>query len=112
VKKSTGRVPIIVKVPLVKYLKEMTKNWPQPYVTKTYGGQVWISDENPGKCFADEGLNYIEFNESDIFYKIPKEVHQYIDLKPGSHKSLAEILREIKQKESSGPERVEAKIGG
>lgn len=93
---------IIVKIPLTKYLKEITKGWLKPHVTKTYGGQVWISDENPGKCFADEGLNYIEFNESDIFYKLPKEVHQHIALEPGCHKPLAVVLKEIKQKESSG----------
>lgn len=90
---------IIVKIPLTKYLKEITKNWPSPYVTKTYGGQVWVSDENPGKCFPDDDLNYVEFNESDIFYKLPKEVHQHIDLEPGCHKTLAMILKEIKQKE-------------
>ena len=93
--------PIIVKIPLVKYLREITKNWPKPYVTKTYGVQVWISDENPGKCFADEGPNYIEFNESDILYKLPKEVHQHIDLELGCHKTLPVILKEIKQKEDA-----------
>jgi hypothetical protein len=93
--------PIIVKIPLTKYLKAITRSWPSTYVTKTYGGQVWISDESPGECFRDD-LNYIEFNESCIFFKLPKEVHQYVDLDPGCHKSLAEILKEIKQKESSG----------
>lgn len=90
---------IIVKIPLAKYLWEITKNWPKPYLTKTYGGQVWVSDENPGKCFADEDANYIEFNESDIFYKLPKEVYQHIDLDPGCHKPLALVLKEIKKKE-------------
>ncbi|EGW36494.1 hypothetical protein [Desulfosporosinus sp. OT] len=107
--KRAGKGPIIIKIPLAKYLRQIAKDWITPYVTKTYGGQVWISDENPGKCFADEGLNYIEFNESDIFYKLPKEVHQHIDLETGCHKSLPVILKEIKQKESSELERIDPK---
>lgn len=98
---------IIIQIPLTKYLKEITKGWPKPYATKTYGGQVWLSDENPGKCFADEGLNYIEFNESDIYFKLPKEVHQHIDLEPGCHKSLPAVLKEIKQRESTDDEKTE-----
>ncbi|HWQ42800.1 MAG TPA: hypothetical protein VN456_12300 [Desulfosporosinus sp.] len=87
--------PIIIKIPLIKYLKEITKNWPAPYVTKTYGGQVWISDEDPGECFRDD-LNSIEFDKSCAFFRLPKEVHQYIDLEPGCHKTLTEILKETR----------------
>ncbi|MHB8124672.1 MAG: hypothetical protein ACYDEJ_03345 [Desulfitobacteriaceae bacterium] len=90
---------IIIKISLVKYLKAITKDLSSAYVTKTYGGHVWISDKGPGECFRDD-LNYIEFNESCMFFRISKEVHQHINLEPGCHKSLALILKEIKQKEA------------
>lgn len=91
--------PIIIKIPLTKYLSQIAKDWTTPYVTKTFGGQVWLSDENPGQCFADEKPNYIEFNDSSVFFRLPKEVHQHIGLDPGCHKTLAVVLNEIKQRE-------------
>lgn len=91
---------IIVKIPLTKYLREITKEWPSPFVTKTYSGQVWISDEDPGECFEDDPGS-IEFDKSCAYFKLPKEVHQYIDLDPGCHKSLKQVLVEIKQKEAT-----------
>ena len=103
--------PIVVEIPLSRYLRQITKGWEKPYVTKTYGGQVWVSDEAPGECFPDDS-NYIELNDSNVFFKLPKEVHQHIDLEPGCHKTLSMILKEIKQKESSGSEGVEARIDG
>jgi len=92
--------PIIVKIPLTRYLKEITKEWPSPYITKTYGGTVWISDEDPGECFVDD-LNSIEFNKSCAYFRLPREVYQHIDLEPGCYKRLDLILKEIKQKENT-----------
>lgn len=93
---------IIVKIPLTKYLREITKEWEKPHVTKTYGGQVWISDEAPGDCFEDEDNgNYIEFNDSCVFVQLPKEIHQHIELEPGQAKPLSEVLKGIKQKEAA-----------
>lgn len=89
----------IVKIPLTKYLREITREWPSPYVTKTYGGRVWISDEDPGQCFADD-LNSIEFDKSCVYFRLPQEVYQHIELAPGCNKPLAVILKEIKQKEA------------
>lgn len=92
---------IIVKIPLTKYLREITRDWETPYITKTYGGQVWISDQKPGDCFdCDDDRNYIEFNDSNVYVRLPKEVHQYIDLDPGCDKPLKQVLEEIRQKEA------------
>lgn len=90
---------IIVKIPLAKYLREITRDWTTPYVTKTYSGQVWVSDEAPGECFKDDP-NTIEFNSSNVYFRLTKEIHQYIDLGPGCNKKLSEILKEIRQKEN------------
>lgn len=97
------RNQIIIKIPLTKYLRQIAKEWTTPYVTKTFGGHVYLSDEAPGECFTDD-LNYIEFNNSNVYFKLPKEVHQHIDLDPGSNKLLSVVLKEIKAKESSNTE--------
>lgn len=39
---------ITIELPLISYLKGLTKGWGTTFVTKTYGGQVWLSDEAPG----------------------------------------------------------------
>lgn len=92
---------IMVQIPLTKFLREITRDWGTPYLTKTYGGQVWLSDEAPGDCWKDEDNgNYIEFNESNFYIQLPKEIHQYIDLEPGDVKTIKQVLQEIKQKES------------
>ncbi|SCL87932.1 hypothetical protein [Sporanaerobacter sp. PP17-6a] len=94
---------IIVQIPLSKYLREITKGWGKAYVTKTYGGQVWLSDHAPGEIYEeDKGTprkNYIEFNDSNVWQPLPKEVYQYIDLENGASKSLKQVLKEIKMKE-------------
>ena len=91
---------IIIKIPLTKYLREITKDWKKPHLTKTFGGQVWLSDEAPGDCFDDENdRNYVEFNDSCVFVRLPKEVHQHIVLEVGCSKPLAEVLEDIKQLE-------------
>lgn len=92
---------IIVKIPLTKYLREITRDWEKPWLTKTYGGQVWISDESPGDCFnCEDDHNYVEFNDSNIYVQLPKEIHQHITLEPGSSVTLKKVLEEIKQIES------------
>ena len=89
---------IMVQIPLTKYLREITKDWGPVFITKTNGGQVWMSNEAPGECF--EG-NEIEFNDSDVYIRLPKEVHNHIDLEPESHKTLHQVLQEIMRKEQS-----------
>ncbi|EQG31933.1 hypothetical protein QIO_3219 [Clostridioides difficile DA00129] len=42
---------LIVSIPLTKYLKDITKEWGETYITKTYGGHVYLSDEAPGEVF-------------------------------------------------------------
>lgn len=88
---------IMVNISLTKYLKDITKEWGETYITKTYGGQVYLSDEAPGELFKESGLNYIEFNDSDIYMRLPKEIHQHIDLKKGCSKNLKTVLAEIKK---------------
>lgn len=96
---------IIVQIPLTKYLREITKDWGEVFVTKTYGGQVWLSNEAPGDTFGGtEGPNYIEFNDSDVCIRLPNEVHQHIDLDKCTYKNLKEVLKEIKGKESEDKE--------
>lgn len=92
---------IIVQIPLTKYLRGITKGWGNVlFVTKTFGGQVWVSSDAPGETFEDEeDKNYIEFNDSDLYIRLPKEVHQYIKLDKGAHKNLKQVLKEIKTKE-------------
>lgn len=87
---------IMVQIPLTKYLRELTRDWGQVFITKSLGGQVWISNEAPGECFED---NEIEFNDSDVYIRLPKELHQHIDLELGNNKSLKQVLGEIRQKE-------------
>lgn len=94
---------IIVQIPLSKYLREITKDWGKVYVTKTYGGQAYLSDEAPGEVYEeDKGTskkNYIEFNDSNVWQRLPKEISKYIDLENGASKSLKQVLKEIKMKE-------------
>ncbi|AJD29682.1 hypothetical protein A0J52_09875 [Clostridium sporogenes] len=95
---------IMITISLTKYLRELTKQWgpkEEIFITKTYGGQVWISVDAPGELFREEGANYIEFNDSDMFIKLPKEIHQHFNIKYGNHKTLKQILDEIKESEKS-----------
>lgn len=94
----------MIEVSLTKYLRELAKGWggaDNVYVTKTYGGQVWLSDEAPGELFKSEGVNYIEFNDSCMFMRLPKEVYQHFELKAGHSKLLKDVLKEITEKEKS-----------
>lgn len=90
---------IIIELPLISYLKGLTKDWGTTYVTKTYGGQVWISNEGPGELFKEEGNNYIEFNDSDVFMRLPKVAWQYINIENGSSETLNKVLNDIKKLE-------------
>lgn len=93
---------IEVEVSLIKYLKDLTKEWDDKvFVTKTYGGHVWISDEAPGEMFKEEGLNYIEFNDSGIYMRLSKELHQHFEIKKGKFKELKEIFEELEEQEKS-----------
>jgi hypothetical protein len=107
---------IMVQIPLTKYLRELTRMWGSPdkiFITKTKGGQVWISNEAPGDIEGEDtyydspwtgkeeyiGKNEIDFSDSDIFMRLPKEIHKHFQIKYGSYKTLKEILADIKKKE-------------
>lgn len=106
----------MLQIPLIKYLKDIARTYggaKYMYVTKTMGGRVWLSNEAPGDT-EGEGTyytniitkekeyiskNYIEFNDSDFSMRLPRDVYQQFDLKPGSYKRLDKILKELKEKE-------------
>ena len=90
---------ITIALPLISYLKVITKDWGITYVTKTYGRQVWLSNEAPGELFIEEGKNYIEFNSSDVYMRLPKVTWKYINVEKGSSKKLSEIINDIKKLE-------------
>lgn len=104
---------IIIEIPLTTYLRSITKGWETPYLTKTKGGQVWLSDEAPGDIEGEDTYytsrftgkkeyidkNYIEFDDSCMFVRIPKEISNHIDMDPGTFKKLSDVLKEIKKKE-------------
>lgn len=90
---------IIVKIPLVSYLKTMSREYENPYLTKTYGGQIWISDQAPGEAFEDEGKNYIEFNDSFIYMRLPKETWEHIKIEKGTNKKLSSVIKDIQKLE-------------
>ncbi|MBU3205149.1 hypothetical protein [Clostridium algidicarnis] len=101
---------IMINIPLTKYLKEITKEWGETYITKTKGGQVWISDDAPGDISSEDTYyismfsgkeeyidkNYIEFNDSGMFMRLPKEISKNIIMEPGTYKKLKDVLKEIK----------------
>lgn len=103
---------IMINISLTKHLSDYEKFYGECFITKTKGGQVYISNEAPGdiedegKTISDSwgnkykvGLNEIEFNDSDFYRKLPKEVHQYFDMEKGSFKSVKDIIKEIKNLE-------------
>lgn len=105
---------IMIQIPLAKYLRGFQKAYGNIFFTKTKGGQLWISNEAPGDISNEDkqwmngityetgycDINYIEFNDSNFIMRMPKEIAQYIDLKPETSKSLKEVLKDIKAKES------------
>lgn len=90
---------ITIELPLISYLKGLTKDWGITYVTKTYGGQVWLSNEAPGELFEDEDKNYIEFNDSDVYMRLPKVTWKYIEIEKGSREKLSKVINDIKKLE-------------
>lgn len=88
---------ITIEIPLISYLKGITKDWGITYVTKTYGGQVWLSNEAPGELFIEEGKNYIEFNDSDVYMRLPKVAWKYIDIEKGSSEKLSKVIKKLEQ---------------
>lgn len=90
---------ITIELPLISYLRGITKDWGTTYVTKTYGGQVWLSNEAPGELFLEEGKNYIEFNDSDVYMRLPKVVWKYIEIEKGSSEKLSKVINYIKKLE-------------
>ena len=100
IKKSRANSDIIIHIPLKRYLREITKDWGTPnevYVSMTMGGQVWLSAEAPASLIEeyDGNKNYIEFNDSGIWTRIPKEAWSHINLKPGESKDLKTVLQEL-----------------
>jgi len=95
---------IMIQIPLIKYLKEITKDWgksEQIFVTKTYGGWVIISDEEPPTLDKAEGPNHYEFDNCMAWMKLPREIHEHIDLKRGENKTLDKVLYELDEKEKN-----------
>ena len=90
---------ITIELPMISYLKGLTKGWGTTFATKTYGGQVWLSDEAPGELFEDEDKNYIEFNNSDFYTRLPKVVWKYIEIEKGSSEKLSKVINDIKKLE-------------
>ena len=92
---------LMISIPLDKYLKDISKGWGETYLTKTKGGQLWISDEAPGDVSGadEEDKNYIEFDDSGIYMRIPKSIADLIKIKKGTSKSLKEVLADIKDRE-------------
>ncbi|NFH74187.1 hypothetical protein FDA25_16790 [Clostridium botulinum] len=103
---------VMISIPLTKYLREFQKFYGDCFITKTKGGQVYISNESPGDI-EDEGktitfydgekykvgLNEVEFNDSDFYQRLPKEIHQHFNMKNGSIKSVKDLINEIKKLE-------------
>ena len=93
---------VVITIPLKRYLKDLTSEWGTPeevFVNKTIGGQIWISSEAPADLIEeyDGNKNYIEFNDSGIYLRLPKESWPYIRLKPGQSKDLKTVLLELKR---------------
>jgi hypothetical protein len=96
---------IILQMPLTKYLKDIARTYggtKYMFITKTKGGQVWISAECPGDISGEDSTdrNDIDFSDSGFFMRLSRDIHQYFELKAGSFKRLDEILKEIKIKEN------------
>jgi hypothetical protein len=92
---------ILISMPLTSFIRKTTREWEKPYLTKTLGGQLWLSDEAPGDVLyeCDDDKNCIEFNDSCIFYRIPKEIAKVLDnvikMKPMSYMTVREALAKI-----------------
>lgn len=79
------------------------------------GGQLWLSNGAPGDISDEDShyesfvtheekyidKNYIEFNDSDIFMRIPKEISKLIYVEPGTFKKVKDVIKEIKEKEKN-----------
>jgi hypothetical protein len=94
----------MITIPLSKYLKDLSKGWGETFLTKTNGGQLWISDDAPGDISGadEEDKNYIEFDDSGIYMRIPQEIAKLIDIDKGTSKKLNDFLRELKLKVKEG----------
>ncbi|MEY7998635.1 hypothetical protein AB8U03_00215 [Clostridium sp. Mt-5] len=95
---------IVLQIPLTKYLRDIARTYggaKYMYVTKTKGGQVWISAEAPGDISGEDSTNRNDIDFDGFYMRLPKDIHQYFELKAGSFKRLDEILKEIKEKEKA-----------
>lgn len=105
---------IMITMSLSSYLKSISKGWGEIFLTKTKGGQLWISSDAPGDIEGEGayykslitgkkeyiGKNEIDFSYSDIFMRIPKEIAKHIEMDPGAFKKLEDVLKDIKAKEA------------
>lgn len=95
---------IMFQIPLTKYLRDIARTYggvKYMFVTKTMGGQVYLSAEAPGDI-SEENAEYKNDIDFEGFYmRLPKDIYQYFELKSHSYKRLDEILKEIKEKEKA-----------
>jgi len=101
---SMGKV--MINIPLTKYLSELTREFGgirKCYITKTKGGQVWLSSDAPGDISEEDNgkfKNEIDFSDSDFYMRLPKYVHEHFNIKNGEIRSLEEIIKDIKKLEN------------
>lgn len=96
---------VMINIPLTKYLSELTREFggiKKCYITKTKGGQVWLSSDAPGDISEEDSgefKNEIDFSDSDFYMKLPRYVYINFNIKNGEIKSLEEIVKDIKKLE-------------
>jgi len=95
---------VMINIPPTKYLSELTREFggiKNCYITKTKGGQVWLSSDAPGDISGEDNgfKNEIDFSDSDFFIRLSKYVHESFSIKNGEIKSLEEIIKDIKKLE-------------
>ncbi|WP_446897459.1 hypothetical protein ACSVC9_10575 [Clostridium sp. LBM24168] len=95
---------IILQIPLIKYLRNIARTYggaKYMFVTKTMGGQVYLSAEAPGDISGENEEYKNEIGFEGFYMRLSKDIYQYFELKSHSHRRLDEILKEIKEKEKA-----------
>lgn len=104
---------IMVEISLLEYLRDIEKKYGPCYVTVTKGGKVYVSDEAPGDISDEDTFiktsftlereyidkDYIEFDQSDFYMKLSKEIASYINVAKGSSNTLKNVIADIKKQE-------------
>ncbi len=96
---------VMINIPLTKYLSELTREFGgirKCYITKTKGGQVWLSSDAPGDISGEDNgefKNEIDFSDSDFYMRLPRYVYINFNIKNGEIMSLEKIVKDIKKLE-------------